>query len=340
MKRILTIFLVGILLLPSLLACGTEPQATATVPETTPAAPEVPAIEIGESWASMEGMKVEVLANAWTADEAWIGLYVSWNDLSCGGKMTASPVYLQEKVDGVWKNAFTADSEEPKPLPCDVLSDYRHCIVILTGLFDCFKNGTYRLFIEIPKVEGSDFWVTDEEAWQEFAVTGMPSAKAEMPIPFEFKEIMVGGPDYEFDSMPTPGRFDVISNRTELVEFLAARTSRSPEDLGYDEAFFEDHFLVAALFVEGNSGNRNTVEYVKLRSDGRLCISTRLLPYADHSANCVVISWRLFIALPKVLGVEKKEEVILGYHYFRANIFSEDMPLLKEYVENNCKETK
>ena len=80
MKRILTLTLVGILLLPSLFACGAEaPQATVTAPAKSDPL-EVPVLVVGKSGNSggvFADMSLSVQSYAWTEEEAWFKLAYS-----------------------------------------------------------------------------------------------------------------------------------------------------------------------------------------------------------------------------------------------------------------------
>ena len=97
MKRILTLFFVGILLLPSLFACGAEaPQAT-TAPhhvETESVTAPTPAIEIGESGSTHEEYQIEIVEHAWSEEEAWLILqYTS----ACAKNLRNWDLFVQKK---------------------------------------------------------------------------------------------------------------------------------------------------------------------------------------------------------------------------------------------------
>ncbi|MBQ4036876.1 MAG: hypothetical protein IJC84_01985 [Clostridia bacterium] len=334
MKRILTIFLVGILLLPSLFACGAEaPQATATSPVTTPAEPEVPAIEIGESGSTHEEYGIEIVEHAWSKEEAW--LVIKYTP-ACGRSYQNWDLFMQCKVGDHWETIAEYKGEQLDRigyLSSDVfrknlkLQENPLSLLGLNHLFGYLDNGDYRLFITIrPEEEASAS--STVEAWANFNITGMTPTNF-TDVVFSQQTLRVldlyGEPLQVFRSAEEWNNFCKAYGEEcqslEYTDFLEA-TSR------YNEDYFNDRILILAQIIRESGGYTHEVEALKRKAEGKLSLSvetTRLGATSD------IGRWFLFIEPEEKITVESAEDVAF---FLDGHEVGKEYPLLTEFLEN------
>ncbi|MBQ4036586.1 MAG: hypothetical protein IJC84_00495 [Clostridia bacterium] len=294
MKRILTLFLVGILLLPSLFACGQTPQATATAPETAP--PETPAIEIGESGSTAEGVMMRLETIAWSKEEA-IFAPVFTPSLS-GYFMSAYTV--QKSVNGTWEDFIKFDVPENWDHTWNQDEDLQR-IFVLTDMFDRFENGKYRFSTTCYFKKADSEERATATVWCDFTVTGMPpKTEAEKPkeIPFTAH--------YVSSNRQLLPAVKVIRSAAELKQLCETATDEL--DL-YNDAYFQEHTLILVRVVEGSGSYRHVTDFVRQNADGTLSIGIHTISPGGGSADMEY--WNILIAPEGEIKVNSKEDVTL-----------------------------
>lgn len=322
MKRILTLTLVGILLLPSLFACGAEaPQATVTAPDT--AAPETapsetPAIEIGESGSTNEECGIKIVEHAWSAEEASFVISVqkkdAW-DVRCKTAYT-----IQRLSDSEWE-AFI-DYTLPYPKNFDHVHNYKgsnQLVIGLTDVFDQFENGQYRFILECnvaaPDFEGK----VTAQTWCDFTVTGMPpKAAAEKRNDVAFSVQAIRGAA----SKNAPA-IQIIRS---YPEFKARYSSASlSEELSrYDEAYFQNQVLLLVMLYEPSGSNRHVTDFVKKDAAGKLYIGIHTVSPELFTED--IATWGIFIEPAPGITVENESDVVLYLNGYKIDEPSQILP--------------
>jgi len=326
MKRILTLFLVGILLLPSLFACGTEPQATATVPETTPAAPEVPAIEIGESGTLLEGFSLGITEHAWSQENAYFKLAFSFPPQ----EIAATENYrfrILRQTDHAWELFHDYDKQEHGVVRMthrfDPNTQTYGAYWGLTDLFHRFESGTYRFSVTCKVTLAADGSTTAAEAWTEFQVLAPAHANAggereNVSFTEQYFSATEIGP-YE-----SP-RITVLRSVSKLDVFLEKNETAREYTAHCDEAYFKERMLIVLSLYQDSQGNKCAVDFVNTDETGRLyvgvhCISKSGIPEGENKIVLIEPSFK----------TERNEDVTLYYNGFKV----ENAPAQKAVTES------
>lgn len=331
MKRILTLILVGILLLPSLFACGNEPQATTTAPAKSDPL-EVPVLVVGKSGNSggvFADMSLSVQSYAWTEEEAWFELtYSTLEPYSTKRYRSYTRSFsIEREVNGTWESFVEYETPENynpvETYRIDEQGDYHrvHCV---TDSFGRFENGNYR-FVKETKLYENRVLTERGSTWFEFTVLWMsPKAEDEKrkPIDFTAHYVRTG---YVSDEGRTAA-LTVFHSRAKLEAYYEKNKRRAgfpksygsygeamPSFLGlmdrYDEAYFEDRVLIMLERDEGSGSFRHVTDFVEEGPEGKLFIGMHTVaPFvsSDDMAN-----WHILIELPKGVSVESEADVTL-----------------------------
>ncbi|MBQ4037782.1 MAG: hypothetical protein IJC84_06625 [Clostridia bacterium] len=315
MKRMFALFLVGILLLPSLFACAAEPQATATVPETTPAAPEVPTIEIGESGSSVEGVILQITDHRWTAEEAWFSFTYQSSVFHQG----FFPVFLVQQQRGEEWEDFIKYNVPDQYSHTYVCNGDGHHFIGITDAFNLFENGTYRL-VAVDLLEGDpDTPKESAETWTEFTVTGMPAAKGKPT------ELLFSSTKHEKSFIKSPGRspsVKVIHSAEELQQYCSALDKDSELIEPYDSSYFEEHTLILVTLFASSGSYRFSTDFVRQETNGSLSIGIHTLSPGGLTAD--INHWTVLIETAAGISVENEADVTLYLDGFINGKFPEE----------------
>lgn len=175
----------------------------------------------------------------------------------------------------------------------------------LTDAFDVSKPGTYRIKAECYLQDDPEK-STRCQLMAEFTMDSpKPQEDSEDAVTeLDFQCQYIRSDDYQSDAKYPQIR--VIPSAQKLKDY-GTDSSLSAACARYDEAFFEEHYLVFVLLEESSGSIRHQVEAVEQTPDKALRIS--ILREVPEVGTCDMAQWHVILELPRDALVETANDI-------------------------------
>ena len=319
MKKILAILLAGVLLL-GLVGCQ-ESDPKLNDPSFAPLT-----MTPGEATSSYDGIEIQIDSLNWHKDEKKTTLVVVWNNQT-KYEVTYGASFAIERLDGdKWVNCSIPD--EPTFIAIGYLlpaGKLKNETYNLTDLFDVSSPGTYRFKTDCFVPDNAEK-STKCELVAEFTVGNVDDASAGKvagtEVEWAAQYIRTNG--YSEGVLYPSVRIidslqelkDYYNTWHEVFDLERKETVYSDTTIGFldacdqfDEAFFEDNYLIFVLLEEGSGSIRHEVRSVEQTEDKKISISIdRKVPEVGTDD---MAEWHIILELSRDVLVENSIDTYL-----------------------------
>ncbi len=304
MKKIL-LYLIILSLLLSFVGCAPAYSSSPTDPKV-----------LDKTHTDVPGMTIEI--DKISAENGLVRLDVIWSNQT-EDTVVYGEVHSIDRLEGdEWvscamreNTAFTTVAYMLNP-GSEIKRGYT-----ISYLFDVSAPGTYRFKTNCTVGKQSC------ELWAEFSIAQPQIPDGSTPISFIAKPVRTNG--YS-DSIKYPAVV-VISSLQQLNDYYSAHKEvfdlerkeiyfPGPSELGflnlydqYDEAFFEENYLIFTILEEGSGSIRHNVESVALTSDGKLSVFIRSI--VPEVCTDDMAEWHIILELQRSTAIESEKDVVV-----------------------------
>lgn len=237
-----------------------------------------------------------------------VKLVVVWNNRTAYDASYGVAYAIDRLDDGAWVSCAKTDDLSFIEIACQLpAGKTQNEVYDLTNTFDVSAPGTYRFSTECY-VRVSNEESTRCALWAEFTMDSEPprddSEDANIALDFQCQYIRAD--NYQADAQYPQVR--IIPSLQALLDYCV-ETSLDFSDTRdrYDEAFFEESYLIFVLVEEGSGSIRHSVKSVEQTPDKDLRIS--ILREVPEVGTADMAQWHIFLELCRDALVETANDV-------------------------------